>query len=559
MLRAFVCLILIVLPCLAVLANTSPSLKAHLFAEQLAKLPPSFKSQIADLRLKVALLGNDETLVRAAIKEGAIGNFIEPIASFATETGREATLLRALAAEDKFGGFDRWNGQDKAFLNWIYERYLLPVIKGMLADPQFALPATVRAKLAVMADDEEMFQQALAEGANHHKVWSLLAFSPVMFEHVIARLEEGSLHHAAAHGKHEAIDALLAAGADINAVDQYGWSALDYAVFSQQVETTRALCEADADVCVFAAAQYKLGEDAPTVKILRAYAGDKHPTEECWLHYYIRTGQTARAINHIQSQPDPDKFIYIGVSGVKVGNYKDRQDIDDAGLRLHPDSALHAAALYGDLELAKYLIETMHMDANYIDQHWLSSNNTTLHMAAVGNHVDMANYLLAQGADVNVPDTDPESLKNFVGLTAMHYAAAYGNLEMAMWLSANGADANAVGSGRHFNYWLNVTPLQLAIEGDANLELVEFLIKKLGIFKKRKINQADGKGLTALYRAVRSENVAMVELLLNNGADPALLLKRDKDLLGSMRWQAEKDKDTNALRMVELLESHLSP
>ena len=457
-------------------------------------------------------------------------------------------LIRALVAEDRFGGFGDFGEDDKRFIEWIGKHNLIPVIKNMLANPQLAMSSTVRAQLAVLADDAVMFQQALDAGAHHEKVWRLLGFRPALFEKVIARLEKGSLHYAAAHGNRAAMAALLAEGADINAVDGYGWSALDYAVLSGQAETTRTLCEADADVCVFDQAKYMLDADAPTVEILRAYAGDKDPTEESWLHYYIRKGQTARAINYIRSYYDPDKLIYRGVMGVTVGAYKHREDMDGARLFLHADSALHAAALYGDLELVKYLIEVMHMDVNYTDTDYLSSGNTALHMAAVGNHVDVASYLLARGTDVH--GRDRSSVLEGVGLTAMHYAAAYGNLEMAKLLAENRANVSAVGFGDGYNYWSRVSPLQLAIEGDANLALVEFLIKK-----RADIISTDGRGLTPLHRAIRSKNVDMVELLLVNGADPAVIGNEE---ISGIRYDANKNKDTVTLRIVELLETYLS-
>ncbi len=506
--------------------------------------------------LNIGLAIGDAKLVRAAIKEGAsifAGQHRNLHALHVAERmEQEEMLLRALVAEDRFGNFGDFGKNDEGFIEWISERKLIPVIEYMLADPQLAMSSTVRAKLAVLADDEVMFQQALAEGAYHPRVWQLLGFRPQMFEQLIAHLEKGSLHHAAVHGKREAMAALLAAGADINAVDGYGWSALDYAVLRGQAETTRDLCEADADVCVFDQAKYMLDTAAPTVEILRSYASDKDPLEEDWLHYYLRKGQTARAINHIRSYYDPNKLI--GVRGAyDVGKYKHREDIDGARLFLHVDSALHAAALYGDLELVKYLVETMQMDVNYADTGYLSSGNTALHLAAVGNHVDVASYLLARGTDVH--GRDRSSVLEGVGLTAMHYAAAYGNLEMAVFLAANGGDVNAVGYGNGYNYWSRVSTLQLAIEGEANLELVKFLIKKLGLFKKRKINRADGRGLTPLYRAIRTKNVDMVELLLVNGADPAVIGNEE---ISGIRYDANKNKDTVTLRIVELLENHSS-
>lgn len=468
---------------------------------------------------------------------------------------RVEPLSKAVAeAEARLGDIDM---DDEGVGDWIRESKIIPVVKGLLAHPKLTNAAPLLARLAVLADDEESFRQAIDAGANHQSVWSLVGFNHAMFERVVVeRLEEGSLHYAAAHGKRAEMATLLAKGADINAVDGYGWSALDYAVFNGQAETTQDLCEADADVCVLDYAKHMLNTDSPTVKVLHTYAGDKHPTKESWLHYYIRKGQTARAINHIKSDNDPDKLIHIGVRGIiDVGGYKYREDIDGTRLRIRAESALHAASLYGDLELVKYLIETMQMDVNYQWDDTLRAGTTALHMTAVGNHVDVASYLLERGADVHVRD---KGATTGSGLTPMHYAAAYGNLEMAMLLAANGADVDAVGDGWGYNYWRRITPLQLAIEGAANLELVEFLIKKLGWFRKReKINRADGRGLTPLYRAVRSKNPEMVELLLDNGADPAVLINYDRDLIGGIRYDAERNNDATTLRIVELLKAHL--
>ena len=395
--------------------------------------------------LNIGLALGDAEIVRAAIKDGAdifAGQYNLHALHTAEHMEQEEMLLKALVAENRFGGFGDFGKRDKIFIDWIGKRKLIPVIKEILADPQRVMSATLQAQLAVLADDAASFQQALDADALHQQVWPLVGFSPAMFELVIARLEAGSLHHAAAHGKREALAALLAKGADINTVDQYSWSALDYAVFSGQAETTRILCEADADVCVFDYAKHMLDADTPTVETLRAYASDKHPTAEGWLHYYLRKGQTARAINHIKSYPNPNKLIYIGVRGAEnIGQYKHREGIDIDGVRLsvHPDTVLHAAALYGDLELIKYLIETMHMDVNYRSHEPIKSGNTALHMAAIGNHIEVVRYLLARGADVHAKD---KGSWRFVddGFTAAQYAEAYSNLEMARFLAASADD-----------------------------------------------------------------------------------------------------------------------
>ena len=554
---------------------------AKLLLEETVGIERYYIDDIISRPLNLALLAGNEDTVRKLIRQGATVvedgvHKSKDALAVAALVGKEAMLLRALAAEDSFGGFGTSVAEDSfgdfvtsvaedsfgdfvtsvydaRFIDWIGMYKLIPVIKDMLADPQLVMSSSVRAQLAVLADDEVMFQQALDEGVHHPQVWSLFGFRPMVFGKVNARLEEGSLFHAAAHGNREAMAALLAEGADINAVDEYGWSALDYAVFGGQAETTCYLCEADAEVSVFEQAEDLLGVDAPTVEILRVYAGDKHLSKEDWLHYYLRKGQTARAINHIKSHSDPNKLIYMGVTAAHdVGKYKHRKDIDGASLFLHMGTALHAAALYGDLELVKYLIETMHMDVNYPNSDY--PYNTALHMAAAGNHVEVASYLLARGADVHARDRND---RGETGLTAMHYAAAYGNLKMVMFLAENHANINAVGFGNGDNYWQGITPLQLAIEGEANLALAEFLIKKLGWFRKRaKINRADGVGLTPLYRAVRSKNANMVALLLENGADPAVLTDGDEFLIENIRHYAVAHEDPDFFHIVKLLERY---
>ena len=534
---------------------------AKLLLEETVGIERHYIDDIISSSLNLALLTGNEDTVRKLIRLGATvveddvhkdkDALANDALAVAALLGKEAMLLRALAAEDNFGGFGTFE-YDERFIDWIGEHELVPVIEAMLADPQLVMSSSVRAQLAVLADDEVMFQQALDEGVHHPQVWSLFGFTPMVFGKVNARLEEGSLSHAAAHGHREAMAALLAEGADINAVDGYGWSALDYAVFGGQEETTCYLCEADAEVSVFEQAEDMLGIDAPTVEILRAYAGDKHLSKEDWLHYYLRKGQTARAINHIKSHSDPNKLIYMGVTAAHdVGKYKHRKDIDGASLFLHMGTALHAAALYGDLELVKYLIETMHMDVNYPNSDY--PYNTALHMAAAGNHVEVASYLLARGADVHARDRND---RGETGLTAMHYAAAYGNLKMVMFLAENHANIDAIGFGNGDNYWQGITPLQLAIEGEANLALVEFLIKKLGWFRKRaKINRADGLGLTPLYRAIRSKNATMVALLLESGADPAVLTDGES-LINNLRYYAVVHEDDELFRIVKMLESY---
>jgi ankyrin repeat protein len=71
-----------------------------------------------------------------------------------------------------------------------------------------------------------------------------------------------------------------------------------------------------------------------------------------------------------------------------------------------------------------------------------------LHYAAYGGHKEIAELLIAEGADVNAKDED--------GVTPLHEAAFGGYKEIAELLIAKGADVNAKNNGGE-------TPLDFSI------------------------------------------------------------------------------------------------
>lgn len=93
---------------------------------------------------------------------------------------------------------------------------------------------------------------------------------------------------------------------------------------------------------------------------------------------------------------------------------------------------LHLAAFFGHPEIAEVLL------ANGADVHARSTNamqNTALHAAAAGRHTPLVTVLLAHGADV--------SAKQHGGWTPLHAAAQSGDVELAELLIATGADLKA--------------------------------------------------------------------------------------------------------------------
>ena len=60
---------------------------------------------------------------------------------------------------------------------------------------------------------------------------------------------------------------------------------------------------------------------------------------------------------------------------------------------------------------------------------------TPLHKAAEKGHVEIAKFLVSQGADVNVTDMN--------GMTPLCIATVCGHVEVAKFLVSQGADVNA--------------------------------------------------------------------------------------------------------------------
>jgi hypothetical protein len=87
---------------------------------------------------------------------------------------------------------------------------------------------------------------------------------------------------------------------------------------------------------------------------------------------------------------------------------------------------------------------------------------TPLHVAALTGHKDIAELLLAKGADVNA--------KSNGGLTPLHQAAYHGHKDLAELLLSKGADVNA--KANH-----DETPLFLAA-GTGHKDVAELLLDK---------------------------------------------------------------------------------
>src|SRR6267142_1184259 len=117
---------------------------------------------------------------------------------------------------------------------------------------------------------------------------------------------------------------------------------------------------------------------------------------------------------------------------------------------------LHLASQQGHVEVAHFLVENG-ADATARDK----SGQTPLHEASKGGHIELAQFLVEHGASATASAKD--------GWTPMHGASSVGDTKLAQFLVEHGADATALSKHR----W---TPLYRA-SSRGHIELAQFLVQ----------------------------------------------------------------------------------
>lgn len=165
---------------------------------------------------------------------------------------------------------------------------------------------------------------------------------------------------------------------------------------------------------------------------------------------------------------------------------------------------LRNAVIKGDLEQVKSLISR----ADDFDTSTFSDEEL-LHLAAMEDHKDIAEFLIANGADVNAKEAANDK-------TPLHIAAQYGYKDIAELLIAKGAVVDA-------KDLFGSTPLYDAIEGHYT-SCVEKLLEN----KYADINTEDEKRRAELEEELIGKlKMDMLELLINSGANVNLRVDDD--------------------------------
>ncbi|KAK7177745.1 ankyrin repeat protein [Paraphaeosphaeria sporulosa] len=285
-----------------------------------------------------------------------------------------------------------------------------------------------------------------------------------------------ALRWAASQGDWVAVGLLLNSGADVNAKDNNGCTALHQGAGQGQAEVVVLLLKQEADV--------NLKDNDGWTSLHRA-ADQGHTVEVALLlnHKADVNAKDDGGWTSLHRAADRGHAIVVGLL---LKHEADVNSKDNDGW-----TSLHRAADQGHAEVVGWLLNSG-ADVNAKD----NDGWTSLHRAADQGHAEVVGRLLNSGADVNAKDND--------GWTSLQQAADQGHTVVVGWLLNSGADVNA----KDNDGWTALH--QASNQGYAGV--VKWLLDS-----GADVNAKDNDGSTALHLAADSTEV--VWWLLNSGAD----------------------------------------
>ena len=343
--------------------------------------------------------------------------------------------------------------------------------------------------------------------------------------------EDATLADAAEQGHGKLVRTLLAGGADVNAAQVDGMTALHWAAYHDDLDTARMLVEGGADANavnrygVPALSLVATNGNAAFVRLLLDAGADPNVGllgGETVLMTAARTGSLGAVQALLANGADP--------------NARERRG----------QTALMWAASEGHLGIVNAIL-----DAGADVRASLRSGFNPMFFAVREGRIDVVHRLLKAGVDVNavlerVKDGPDAAVNNASyrpvddGMIPLVLAVRNGHFELAVELIEAGADPNDQRTGfapLHTMSWVrkpdasdrgdpppigsgNLTPLQFVrklaeLGADVNLQL-----QTAGVRAPHTASRLGMEGATAFLMAADRADVAFMKLLLELGADP---------------------------------------
>nr|XP_054353555.1 poly [ADP-ribose] polymerase tankyrase-1 isoform X2 [Pongo pygmaeus] len=233
------------------------------------------------------------------------------------------------------------------------------------------------------------------------------------------------LHVAAERAHNDVMEVLHKHGAKMNALDTLGQTALHRAALAGHLQTCRLLLSYGSDPSIislqgFTAAQ--MGNEA-----VQQILSESTPIRTSDVDYRLLEASKAGDLETVKHGADPTKKNRDGNTPLDLVKEGDT-DIQDL---LRGDAALLDAAKKGCLARVQKLCTPENINCRDTQ----GRNSTPLHLAAGYNNLEVAEYLLEHGADVNAQDKG--------GLIPLHNAASYGHVDIAALLIKYNTCVNA--------------------------------------------------------------------------------------------------------------------
>jgi ankyrin repeat protein len=210
------------------------------------------------------------------------------------------------------------------------------------------------------------------------------------------------MHDAADSGDLDMLKRCKDAGADMSALDEFGWTPMHYAARNDCVDVLELLYEMGGDISARKddgrTPMHEAAENGnvDAIKVLHELGGDISARDD--------SGKTPMHVAAVYGYVDAIKVLHEMGGDISANNY--------GGGR-----PMHEAALYGNVDAIKVLHE-MGVDISVTDR----SGSTPMHCAALNGNVDAIKLLHGSGGDI--------SATNNWGRTPMELAMSRGRLDV---------------------------------------------------------------------------------------------------------------------------------